>query len=52
MSDAGPERRAAPDGDERAEEEEAERDDDHLDDVAVGAGCTEIWEHLAERRDE
>ncbi|MDJ1432075.1 hypothetical protein [Halostagnicola sp. A-GB9-2] len=29
-----------------------ERDDSHLDDVEVGAGCTEIWEHLAEERDE
>ena len=25
-------------------------DDAHLDDVPVGAGCTEIWEHLADRR--
>ena len=25
-------------------------DDSHLDDVPVGAGCTEIWEHLADRR--
>lgn len=22
----------------------------HLDDVEDGAGCTEIWEHLSERR--
>lgn len=29
-----------------------ERDDAHLDDVEEGAGCTEIWEHLAEKRDE
>lgn len=28
-----------------------EPDDDHLDDVDDGAGCTEIWEHLSERRD-
>jgi len=27
-------------------------DDDHLADVPDGAGCTEIWEHLAERREE
>lgn len=26
------------------------RDDDHLTDVEPGAGCTEIWEHLSERR--
>ncbi len=32
---------------------EAGRDgDDHLDDVEPGAGCTEIWEHLSERRAE
>jgi hypothetical protein len=32
-----------------------ERDDeqagDHLDDVADGCGCAEIWEHLSERRE-
>ena len=27
-------------------------DDDHLDDVADGCGCTEIWEHLSEQRGE
>ena len=32
--------------------EDEERDDAHLEDVDVGAGCTEIWEHLAERRGE
>jgi hypothetical protein len=25
---------------------------EHLDDVEPGAGCTEIWEHLSERRSE
>jgi len=25
-------------------------DDDHLDDVEDGCGCTEIWEHLSEQR--
>ena len=24
--------------------------DDHLDDVEDGSGCTEIWEHLSDRR--
>lgn len=28
-----------------------EHDDDHLKDVEVGAGCTEIWEHLSEKRE-
>jgi hypothetical protein len=26
------------------------RDDEHLDDVEDGCGCTEIWEHLSDRR--
>ncbi len=34
------------------EQDEAERDDAHLDDLEEGAGCTEIWEHLAKQRDE
>ncbi|MFC4549315.1 MULTISPECIES: hypothetical protein [Halorussus] len=25
--------------------------DDHLTEVPDGSGCTEIWEHLSERRD-
>lgn len=24
---------------------------DHLDDLKDGSGCTEIWEHLSERRE-
>ena len=27
-------------------------DTSHLDDVEDGCGCTEIWEHLSESRDE
>ncbi|ADB62450.1 hypothetical protein Htur_3588 [Haloterrigena turkmenica DSM 5511] len=34
------------------EQDDEERDDAHLDDIEEGAGCTEIWEHLAEKRDE
>lgn len=34
------------------EDGDGERDDAHLRDVEVGAGCTEIWEHLAETREE
>ena len=38
---------------ENAETEEPDdRDDAHLQDVEPGAGCTEIWEHLSETRDE
>lgn len=33
-------------------DDETHRDDEHLRDVEVGAGCTEIWEHLAEQREE
>lgn len=27
-------------------------DDNHLSDVPDGSGCTEIWEHLSEERDD
>lgn len=37
---------------ESVEQEAEERDDAHLDDIEEGAGCTEIWEHLAEKREE
>ncbi len=33
-------------------EDDDERDDSHLDNIEEGAGCTEIWEHLAEQREE
>lgn len=33
-------------------DEEEEQVDDHLADVEEGAGCTEIWEHLSEQRDD
>jgi len=26
--------------------------DEHLEDVPDGAGCTEIWEHLSNERDD
>jgi hypothetical protein len=32
------------------DDDSADRDDDHLSDLPDGAGCTEIWAHLAERR--
>ncbi|SDN01654.1 hypothetical protein SAMN04487949_3177 [Halogranum gelatinilyticum] len=28
-----------------------DRHDDHLRDLEDGSGCTEIWEHLSERRE-
>lgn len=30
----------------------SDKDDAHLTDVPDGAGCTEIWEHLSDGRDE
>ncbi|WP_096393309.1 hypothetical protein [Halorubrum trapanicum] len=52
----------ATDDDRRDVESEANTDEetdagpdggaDHLDDVEDGAGCTEIWERLSERREE
>lgn len=35
-----------------AADEDREGARDHLSDVPVGSGCTEIWEHLAERRED
>ena len=32
--------------------DEDERVDEHLADLEEGAGCTEIWEHLSERRED
>jgi len=26
--------------------------DEHLDDVSDGCGCTEMWEHMSDHRDE
>lgn len=36
-----------------ADDSDADAEDrpGHLDDVNVGAGCTEIWEYLSEQRD-
>ncbi|WP_259371246.1 hypothetical protein [Natranaeroarchaeum aerophilus] len=33
-------------------DEDDEQQDDHLSDIEEGAGCTEIWEHLSEQREE
>ncbi|ELZ11964.1 hypothetical protein C479_05947 [Halovivax asiaticus JCM 14624] len=46
--------RAGEERDERTGGERDERAADaaHLRDVPVGSGCTEIWEHLAERRED
>lgn len=33
------------------ENTESREDDAHLADIEDGAGCTEIWEHLSDRRE-
>jgi len=33
-------------------DEDDKQQDDHLADIEEGAGCTEIWEHLSEQREE
>jgi hypothetical protein len=37
---------------ERTDEDGDEADTRHLDGVEAGAGCTEIWEHLSEQREQ
>lgn len=27
-------------------------DDEHLEDIPVGSGCVEVWEHLSESRED
>lgn len=34
------------------EDSDTETDRSHLEGVEDGCGCTEIWEHLSEQRDE
>jgi len=43
---------AAESTDETAAEETESDEYSHLDDLADGAGCTEIWEHLSDSREE
>jgi hypothetical protein len=38
--------------DEADDDDEAADARNHLSDVEPGAGCTEIWEHLSETRDD
>ncbi|MFC6823905.1 hypothetical protein [Halopelagius fulvigenes] len=35
-----------------ADSEAVENDYDHLKSLDDGAGCTEVWEHLSENRDD
>lgn len=35
-----------------ADADEESVDTDHLDDIEDGSGCTEIWKHLSDERDE
>lgn len=41
-----------PSDDDADAEDEATDARSHLSDVEAGAGCTEIWEHLSETRDD
>lgn len=51
-ADERPETVSTADSCEETNGEESEGARDHLRDVPVGSGCTEIWEHLAERRED
>ncbi|WP_247731785.1 hypothetical protein [Halovivax limisalsi] len=42
----------APDSVDDEPADTADADRSHLRDVPVGSGCTEIWEHLAEHRED
>jgi len=37
---------------EKSDDEREVRGSEHLNSLADGSGCTEIWEHLSERRRE
>ena len=54
MTDADPsaDERDGEEGEEREGDGDEPGDSGHLDDVPDGAGCTEIWERLSERREE
>jgi hypothetical protein len=49
---ASADEREVEDGEEREDDADGPDDAGHLDDVPDGAGCTEIWERLSERRKE
>lgn len=40
------------DGTEKSDGERETCEKEHLDGLTDGSGCTEIWEHLSERRSE
>ena len=37
---------------ETTSERDAQAEDEHLADLEDGCGCTEVWEHLSENRDD
>ena len=49
MSENGP---LVTESGEETDEPGEEVETGHLDDIEAGAGCTEIWEHLSERREQ
>ncbi|WP_117594282.1 hypothetical protein [Haloprofundus halophilus] len=55
MSDPAHSEKRTPDADrpadtDRSADADCPTDDDHFSGLEDGAGCTEIWEHLSERR--
>jgi len=50
--DASPDERDGEEAEEREGDGDEPDDGGHLGDVPDGAGCTEIWERLSERREE
>jgi len=40
------------DADESGDGDEDDGDDSHLDGVADGCGCAEVWEHLSKHRED
>ena len=51
-AEADPDREVPADGENPADEPEDDTVDSHLTGLADGVGCTEIWEHLSEQREE
>ncbi|OYR42169.1 MULTISPECIES: hypothetical protein [unclassified Halorubrum] len=51
--DDEPETESSDNADPETEPEQTQEGDgtEHLDDIDDGVGCTEIWEHLSERRE-
>ncbi len=51
-AETDPDSEVPADGENPADESEDDIADSHLAGLADGVGCTEIWEHLSEQREE